>query len=268
MRGWHLALFAVVLAVIVDPVYVGASGPVRDSVSCGSVNRGALARAARLPTRGVGYIIPEPWRSRGLHYGTDELVGLIRRAAARVAGAHPGAILGVADLAHARGGRALRHLSHQSGRDADLHFYALDQHGEPFVPDAAFPNYRDSGMATSTTYGRRISARYFDLPRNWALIAALLTDDDAIVTHIFISTRIERWLLAYGQAIGAPPELLAHASAVMREPSDSSPHNDHLHLRIACTIDDFALGSCLPGIFVARGPIICPATRPRIVLPD
>ena len=52
------------------------------SVSCGWPHRGRLLNPAVMPRRGYGFVIPEPWRTRGLRYGTDELVGLLKRAAA------------------------------------------------------------------------------------------------------------------------------------------------------------------------------------------
>jgi hypothetical protein len=36
------------------------------------------------------------------------------------------------------------------------------------------------------------------------------------------------------------------AESVMLEPGDSMPHDDHVHLRIACTADE-ARGGCLGG---------------------
>src|SRR6266545_7073359 len=54
------------------------------SISCGAANRGALAAARPVPDTGDGFVAPEPWRSRGLRYATDELVDLIERAAGAV----------------------------------------------------------------------------------------------------------------------------------------------------------------------------------------
>jgi penicillin-insensitive murein endopeptidase len=216
-----------------------ADAPV-DSVSIGLVNRGALSDARELPVEGSGYVVPEPWRSRGLRYGTDELVRLVTRAAARVAREQPGGQLAVADLSKEHGGTAANHRSHQSGRDVDLVFYALSRDGSPLAPDGRMPGYSPDGRASE----RRGRERYFDLPRNWALVRALLEDREATVIHIFVSRRVRSWLLAYAQVSGEPAALVERASHILSRPTDVGGHNDHMHVRIACGSDDVTLGGC------------------------
>lgn len=221
--------------------------PWRDSVSCGAANRGALYDAVLLPREGAGYVTPEPWWSRGRRYGTEELVGLIARAAARVAAEHPGGLLGVADLSAENGGAIAGHRSHQSGRDADLVFYALDPAGKPFSPDQHMAYYTRSGMgrwARAPSFTRDIAERYFDLARNWALVRAMLTDAEADVEHIFVSARVRRWLLGYARQIGEPEELVNRAARVLRHPRGVDGHNDHMHVRVRCSADDEELGRC------------------------
>ncbi|HEX6274226.1 MAG TPA: hypothetical protein VFZ53_14395, partial [Polyangiaceae bacterium] len=50
----------------------------------------------------------------------------------------------------------------------------------------------------------------------------------------------------YALARGEPLELVLRAQSVLLEPGDSMPHDDHVHLRIACTPDE-ALAGCLGG---------------------
>lgn len=242
----------------------------RNSISCGSANRGSLRDAAELPRHGLGFEIPEPWWSRDRRYGTDELVDIIRRAAARVNELHPGGVLGVADLSSKRGGAISSHRSHQSGRDADLIFYALDAQGQPFRPDNHMAYYSRSGRAhyaKAPKYDRTITERFFDLPRNWALVKQLMTDSKVRVQHMFVSRRIRRWLLRYAEKIGEDPELVKRASRALKRPTRGG-HNDHMHIRVSCTSDDIALGRCKNQI--ARGRrkfysrIRCPA-KPRSV---
>jgi penicillin-insensitive murein endopeptidase len=219
----------------------------RDSVSCGAVNRGALHGAALLPQVGVGYLTPEPWWSRGRRYGTVELVSLIVRVAATVDEQHPGGLLGVADLSAESGGKIPGHRSHQSGRDVDLVFYALDPAGSPFPPDQHMAYYARSGIgyyAHAPSFTRDIAERYFDLARNWALVRALLTDSESEVEHIFVSSRVRRWLLDYAQQLGEPDHLVMRAARVLRKPSGVDGHNDHMHVRVRCSADDEALGNC------------------------
>lgn len=217
------------------------------SVSCGAANRGALHGAVALPRAGVGYQVPEPWWSRGRRYGTDELVGLITRVAALVHEHHPGGTLGVADLSSPRGGALPGHRSHQSGRDVDLIYYALDPSGAPFPPDHVMAYYTHNGRghyARSPDFVRGIAERYFDLTRNWALVKALITDPGAEVEHIFVSGRVRRWLLDYARRVGEPEALVAEATRLLRRPRGVDGHNDHMHVRIRCSEQDVAMGRC------------------------
>jgi len=228
---------------------VPASEPAPDlgSVSCGHANRGALAYPSELPVQGPGYVIPEPWRTRGVRYGTDELTGLIQRSAATVARLYPDSVLGVADLSKAGGGAAERHRSHQSGRDVDLLYYAVDLQGKPMAPDSVMPVYTRKGRAyyaESPEWTPRIPERYFDLARNWALVKALITDPDAEVMGIFVSRRIERWLIDYAKAANEPPELVQRAQIVVSSPHNAKSHNDHMHVRVGCSVEDVKLGRC------------------------
>lgn len=217
------------------------------SVSCGSANRGALAHGVELPDEGHGWVRPEPWRSRGLRYGTAELVGLIERAAATVEAEHPGALVGVADMSRAGGGHLPGHRSHQSGRDVDLVYYAVDADGRPMRPDEHMAYYDRRGRAVYArlpVWTPRIPERYFDRARNWALVKALLTDPEVAVERIFVSPRIERWLIEEARARGEDPELVARAQRTLLRPTDSDDHNDHLHVRVACSEDDVSDGRC------------------------
>jgi penicillin-insensitive murein DD-endopeptidase len=229
----------------------GAATPAGDeapeSLSCGAANRGALAGARPLPDAGFGYVTPEPWRARGLRYGTDELIGLLERAASRVAREHGGALLAVADLSAEQGGPVPRHASHQSGRDADLIYYAIDAAGDPFQPDHHMPMFGPDGRALSADSpvpAPRIAERFFDLRRNWSLAVALVSDPEVQVTRIFVSTRVRDWLLAYGRAAGAPLDAYEAVQAVLYTARDAASHQDHLHVRIACSAEDVEAGRC------------------------
>jgi penicillin-insensitive murein endopeptidase len=221
-----------------------------DSVSCGATNRGALSDAVALAERGTGFVVKDPWRSRGLHYGTKEMVALLERAAARVHREHPGARLAIGDLSAEHGGPVGGHRSHQSGRDVDLIYYALDEGGAPFEPDQHMAYYGPRGFATYATspnFVKGIPVRFFDMARNWALTRALLTDPQVQVEKIFVSSRVRRWLLHYAIDKGEPEELIKKARQLLRRPGDVRGHNDHMHVRIACSDSDIALGRCRNG---------------------
>jgi penicillin-insensitive murein endopeptidase len=266
-----LTMFAIAVAVVPAradtlprPIAEGGGA----SVSCGAVNRGALHGALALPQRGPHHVVPEPWASRNHHHGTAELVGLLQRAAATVDRAHPGGVLGVADLSAAFGGHLRGHRSHQSGRDADILYYARDAAGAPFVPDAHMPVYTGSGLAYyaySPAWKVGIARRYFDTARNWAFVKALLTDPQVKVERIFVGARIEYWLVRHALRAGEPRALVMRARAVMQQPPGVGGHNDHMHLRVACTPDDVAAGRCQAPVRgrarMKRWTAPCPATR-------
>ncbi len=217
------------------------------SLSCGAANRGALTGARAIPDSGAGFVTPEPWRARGLRYGTDELVGVIERAAAAVAREYAGAVLAVADLSAQQGGAVPRHASHQSGRDADLIYYAIDRAGDPFRPDHYMAHFGSDGRAVSADSpvpASQIDERFFDLQRNWALIAALVSDPDVRVTRIFVSSRVRSWLLAYARVSAVPQDLLDRVQGVLYTARDTSSHQDHMHIRVGCSADDVEQGRC------------------------
>lgn len=213
------------------------------SVSCGSANRGGIAGAVQLSPAGDGYVVPAPWLARGNQYGTAELVGLISRVGAALATQHPGSVLGVADLS-SRGGGAIRfHHSHQSGRDVDLQYFAVDSTGAPLTPGDSMPYYDRDGRATEarSPVSTPIAEHRFDTRRNWALVKALVSDSETTVATIFVSSRVKRWLLDHARKLGEPDDIIAAATMRLRH---ARGHHDHMHVRIQCSERDRAVGGC------------------------
>lgn len=199
------------------------------SCSIGSHDRGRMRDAVELT--GTPHLVVRDG-PRGARFGTAELVGLIQRAAARVAAEHPGPRLLAGDLSRARGGRLRPHRSHRSGRDADISFYLLDEEGQP-VEATRFVNLRRNGC------GRAGGRRYcFDPVRNWALVVALLADPVARVQYLLVTPYLRRRVLAEGERQNAPPELLERVRLATRPHSGSRAHRSHFHVRIYCPVDD------------------------------
>jgi len=189
--------------------------------------------AVWLPLEGDGYLIPPTWAERGLRYGTAELIGLIERAAREVADEEPGAILYVADLSLRTGGWTTWHKSHRNGCDADLLFFATDDVGDPRPLPTRMVPFDDDGIAwTVDDDGDRIRL-HFDTARNWALVRALITDEDTRVARIFIADPLRARLLRYAVSTDEAPEVIARAAEVLVQPGDSEAHDDHMHIRIA-----------------------------------
>jgi penicillin-insensitive murein endopeptidase len=215
------------------------------SVSMGRADRGALRGGRALPTSGVGYTTPSIWVDRGNRFGTDELVDAIERAARTVAERMPGGTLGVGDLSRRGGGSMRFHKSHENGRDADLIFYAVDDAGEPVAPGNSMPRYnrRLQSRPTFDEGYEPVSPRHFDVPRNWALVAALVSDPEINVEYLFISESLREKLLEYARSINEPGDVVLKAARALRQPGRRTlPHDDHLHLRIKCPTSDLWQG--------------------------
>lgn len=206
--------------------------------SVGVPHRGSLTDAVPLAKKGSGY---RRLRTDAIHWGHPRLVAAIERAAARVEGERPGTPVMVADLSAKQGGETPGHSSHRTGRDADLLFYALTPAGLS-VRSPGFARFGPDGLAR---VGPKKYLR-FDVERTWLLVRALVSDPEAEVQWLFIAHWLEALLIEYARARGEPDELVARAEAVLHQPGDSLPHDDHLHLRVACSPDD-AVAGCLGG---------------------
>jgi penicillin-insensitive murein endopeptidase len=198
--------------------------------SVGLPHRGVLTGGEQLSVRGDGF---RTFRDDDSRWGTPRLVSVIRRASAEVERARPGgAPLVVADLSLRHGGFHVRHRSHRSGRDVDLLFYVTTPDGRSVV-NPGFVGFGHDGLAKADAGGRRFVR--LDMPRQWLLVRALLTDQDAHVQWLFVARWLEALLIEYAQARGEDPELIWRAELVLRQPSDSLTHDDHIHMRLACS---------------------------------
>lgn len=222
----------------------------------GTFTQGVLRHGARLAEHGEGYLIPPLWAARGTSYGTDELVDAITRAAQRVRREYPGSLLSIGNLSQRRGGDSVLHRSHENGRDADLIYYSVDDRGRPAPPADSMPRYISDDLRAraplpqdhGVVYGP-FSPRWFDVPRNWALVRALLEEPRIEIQYLFVNERLKRRLLAYAAELGEDPSLLERAEALLHQPGDSLPHDDHLHVRVFCAQDDRPFGCS------DRGPV-------------
>ena len=232
-------------ALCAAPGCAGVFGFDDTSGSVGWHATGALVRPALLPVAGDGYSIGAPWRERDSNHGTDELVGAVVRAARAVARLAPGGTAAVGDLSRRGGGGSVEHRSHQSGRDVDVFYYAVNLAGRPLPPGDVMLHYDRSGRAVrwSPPKGRvapkkPVPDARFDFRRNWAFIRALLQDPDVEVQWIFVQKDLVARLLQQSTIDGDDPALRARAAQVVKQPTDSEVHDDHMHIRIYCDPDD------------------------------
>jgi len=206
--------------------------------SVGLPHHGVLTGAVELPHKGEGYA---RYRQVSPHYfGNPRLVQAIQTAAAAVVRERPGgAPLLVGDLSARGGGKISGHNSHRTGRDVDLLWYVTTPAGAP-VLSPGFVRVGPDGLArVDGAEEERFLA--LDVERQWLLFKKLLTAEVG-VQFLFVSRDVEALLVQYALSRGEDLQLVWHAQTVMMQPADSAAHDDHVHMRIACTADEAASG--------------------------
>jgi penicillin-insensitive murein endopeptidase len=207
--------------------------------SVGLPHQGVLTDAAPLPPRGTGYRLFR--MQTDTRWGNPRLVAAIQGAARTVSQVRPGAPLLVGDLSARRGGAWTGHRSHRTGRDADLLLYCLTPDGRS-IPSPGFVHFGPDGLA-ETEDGKFVR---LDVPRTWEVVKALVDAPEANVQWLFLARWLEALVIEHARARGEDPELVWRAENVLLQPKDSASHDDHLHLRIACTPDE-AVAGCAGG---------------------
>ena len=195
-------------------------------LSLGSPTHGQLQGGAHLTEAPYLRIVPQ-YAREDVRWGLAPLVGMIDRAARQVRRHYPDAVLSVGHLSRRGGGEIDRHASHESGRDADIGFYIMNDQKKP-IYEQSFVAFTGDGKAKTWP------GAHFDDARNWALVSALLTDPAARATHIFVAAPLKARLLAYAERAGVPLPLRIRASETLAQPHGALPHDDHFHVRIAC----------------------------------
>ncbi len=183
------------------------------TVSIGSPSRGWLVYPAELAT--TDRIVARP----GRNFGTQEMVDAIVKAVDDVHAKHPQTPpLPVGDLSRKRGGRFPPHVSHQSGRDADIAYYQKGKHHH-------------------AKYLKHANWRTIDVPRTWTFIASLM--DAGKVEYLFIDHRLQRVLYRHAKnTLKIPAEKLEEMFAYPRGRRARvgvirhlRGHADHMHVR-------------------------------------
>jgi penicillin-insensitive murein endopeptidase len=212
------------------------------STSVGAPGNGQLLSGVALPRRGPGYRHNDK-RPADARYGTVELVQAIAVAAAAVQADLPGSGLTVNDLSLPVGGPIAQHGSHQNGRDADILFYVTDAHGAP-APSVGVPIEPDgSGVDYNVLAdGEDDIHLRLDAPRTWRFMAALVEALGDQLQRIFVVEHVRSMLLAQAARDGTPQAIVARFEDVSCQPS--TPHDDHMHVRLFCSPEDMGQG-CL-----------------------
>ncbi|MCX6545228.1 MAG: penicillin-insensitive murein endopeptidase [Acidobacteria bacterium] len=183
--------------------------PSLGSLSIGTPSGAILINAVNL-SEGPGLAIAPSADT----WGTSETIAGIQTAVNKVHELFPDAqSIVVGDLSYADGGRMKRHGSHQAGRDADLGFYYAGGQRKWF----------EVGTAAN-----------LDLPKNWALVRALVTCTD--VEAIFLDTRIQKLLYKYALSISEDKDWLDRIFQFSRGSRNAiishvPLHRTHYHVR-------------------------------------
>jgi penicillin-insensitive murein DD-endopeptidase len=240
LRCSHRAVAYVVLAVAVSAC-AAAPSPLSPAWhgSIGLPGHGVLADGAQVRRDAEGLC----WlRDNDRHWALPRFASAIERAAAVVARERPGGTLLVGDLSTQTGGGPLSpHFSHRSGLDADLLFYLSTLDGAP-VHSPGFVHFGADGIARDEAHQRWLR---LDVARQWLLVRALLEDPQARVQWIFVSDVVKAMLVEWALARGDATETVRRAQEVMLEPHPGGVHDDHIHVRTACSPEE-AVAGCTP----------------------
>lgn len=202
-----------------------------------------------MPFVGAGYAVHPDWQARRHNYGTSEVVRWLTQVFGRVDEEMPGSSASLGDLSGSRGGDCVSHRSHASGRDVDIFYFASDSTQRPLLDQPAMLHFSSDGRAvrwSTARSGQRVRASipdaHFDAPRNWALVRAMLSNPTVEVQWIFMHGALAALLIQEAEREGAPAELVLRARQILHQPTDSQPHDDHMHVRVFCDPADRAFG--------------------------
>lgn len=240
---WRIAFVAGMSSCVLVVLTLEVSGEQRrGSISIGTSAKGKLLNPSRLPDEGTGFY-SNPKRPNGTAvWGTDEMVAALVKAGSDVERGAPGATLFINDIGFFEGGRIPHHLSHQAGRDADLLFYAFNGKGKSVDPECIPFDGDGRAVWDNETPDDETDdeARRFDVHRNWLAVRSLVENEEARVQRIFVAEHIRALLLDHAREVGQPAWIIERAGDVMCQPGP--PHDDHFHIRIFCSVDDYRRG--------------------------
>jgi len=230
--------------------------------SVGWPYHGVQTGAVELPPSGPGFVRYR--KVDGFNWGQPGLVQAVQAAARHVQEALPGGgPLVVGDLSARYGGRVSRHASHRSERDVDLLWYITTPDGAA-IDNAHFVQVGADGLGREPDSGSYVR---LDVAREWLLIKSLLGSQNIDVQWLFASRSVEALIVDYALARDEDPDLIWRAENVLQEPAESLPHDDHLHLRIACSPEASAQGCEAGGPYWSWLPALPIQVQPPEVQP-
>jgi penicillin-insensitive murein endopeptidase len=198
---------------------------------------GVQTEAVELPVSGKGFTRFRPKSDR--YFGHPRLVAGLQRVSATLDERFPSsAPLVIGDLSARHGGKISGHNSHRTGRDVDLLLFYKTPAGAT-VRAPGFIHVESDGLALVSGTSDYLR---FDVEKTWELVKLMVDDQELRVQFIFASRVLESLLVDYALARGEPLDRVYRAQAVLLEPGDSLNHDDHFHVRIACSPEDEVAG--------------------------
>lgn len=178
------------------------------SISVGFADQGRMINSVHME-EDPAWICERPDLAWGARETVDSLEAAFRAVRQKFPDSAPARLshIGLKD-----GGYLRPHRSHQSGRDADIGFF-----------------YKSDKMPRRGVRRDKL----MDLPRNWALIRALLTQTD--VQFILVDRSVQKVLREYAVGAGEDREwvasLFARANGQKPMIMHARRHKDHFHVR-------------------------------------
>ena len=155
-------------------------------------------------------------------WGTEETISLMNLAIDRVQEKYPDTCdMFIGDISRRKGGRLRPHISHKSGRDIDVSYYAHDNRFIRFIP---------------------MNVNNLDVEKTWYFLETLLLTER--VTLILMDYRLQKVFYGYLETI-YPKRILRHYFQYPRKTGNrrgiirhAPGHMDHLHIRFKCPKED------------------------------
>lgn len=203
------------------------------SLSVGRANGGSVRNAQSMPLKGPTWAFIPAVRERQTNWGKGALQSLLVAGSEAVAQQFPGSRMLLGNMGLEGGSKIRQSMSHQSGRDVDIAFYAINPKGK-----------RDTlkHLTAFDEKGKAANGWTLDVERTWALVAFFAASEQPTVQWMFVSDPVRHLLLVHAREIHAPEKIVRRAEAILKQPSDSNPHADHFHLRIHCDTWDILAG--------------------------
>lgn len=228
-------------------VKVFAAASDKPTQSVGMPNRGRLRNGIPMPEG-------EYWRLRDRRiraYGAEGTIRSLVSAFTAYGQAHPdGPPIHLGEISYRKGGRAWPHVSHRTGRDADI-------------------GYVMKPGTLGKRHWKRADENTLDAAKTWTLIKAL--GDTGRVQRIFISSKLQRVLKAYAATVVDEQELAKYfripgLGAKQRYLiTHENGHRDHLHVRFRCDPEDRRCHG--HGLFPIEPPPPAAAGRTTVAAP-